>query len=53
MGLLGVPHQSRFKYDTYRYFIDLQRWMDLKKMFLQEASSLFHIETTPMLQNMI
>ena len=37
--------------DTYKYFTNKQRWVEIQELFLEEASSLFHISKTPLLEN--
>ena len=51
MGLIGIQQGLRHKFDSYKYFTNKQRWIEIQELFLEEASSLFHISKTPLLEN--
>jgi hypothetical protein len=51
MGLLAIAAAQRKKYETYRYFTHDQRWKEIQALFLEEATSLFHLSKAPMIEN--
>lgn len=51
MGLLAFPREQREKYNTFKYFTNEQRWVEIHKLFLEEANNLFHLTKIPIIEN--
>lgn len=53
MGLIALQPQRRNRNEKFLYFTNLQRWIELKELFTDEACKLYHINRTPLINNVL
>jgi hypothetical protein len=53
MGLIVLQPLKRFKDQKFKYFVNIQRWIEIKELFSEEAFNLYHISRPPILQNVL
>lgn len=53
MGLIALQPQRRNRNEKFLYFTNIQRWIELKELFTDEACKLYHINRTPLINNVL
>lgn len=53
MGLIALQAQRRNRNEKFLYFTNIQRWIELKELFTDEACKLYHINRTPLINNVL
>ena len=53
LGLMTLQPKSRQADSRFLYFVNIERWFELRQLFEAEACQLYHIDKTPLMKNLL